>query len=211
MLMNVWRCYRVALPTRKAAVARGSRQAEAWSLCGACVELRPGARAGERASRRRPYLVPAVPGARQRAVARAGLPVCEVPRQLVQDGRGVVLGARGHRRRHEDWLQARWAPVPPRPAAPLLRSRGHFLPGDRARAPGSRGAQVRSGLGLAARPRVSTPVSARVRSLLLPPGSTVRTVFVQAHGEKEPSVNPRSDRRPWQSHFSLVEGLKRSS
>lgn len=67
----------------------------------------------------RPYLVSAVPGARQRAVARARRPVREVPRQLVQDGRGVVLRAGGRQRGHGDWLRAlRLGRGTSRPAAP---------------------------------------------------------------------------------------------
>lgn len=41
-----------------------------------------------------PYLVPAVPRARQGAVAGAQRPVREVPGQLVQGGRGAVLATR---------------------------------------------------------------------------------------------------------------------
>lgn len=103
-----------ALPTRWVAHAEGWQEgAEAWRLCRACVEL-----AGWRAVvRGRPYLVSVIPGARQRAVARAWRPVCEVARQLVKDGRGIVLRARGRRRRHEELLRelglGRGLPRPP--------------------------------------------------------------------------------------------------
>lgn len=79
----------------------------------------------------RPYLVSAVPGARQRAVARAGRPVCEVPRQLVQDGRGVVPGARRHGAGSACWGSgAALAPAaPPAAAATSCRAgRRHLAP-----------------------------------------------------------------------------------
>lgn len=53
-----------------------------------------------------PYLVPAVPRARQGAVAGARSPVREVPGQLLQGGRGGVPGAPERPRRHEVSFQA---------------------------------------------------------------------------------------------------------
>lgn len=139
--MNVWRRHMSLCPLARPLSRAQRADRKAWRIRGACVGLAIAAPwCG-----RRPYLVSAVPGARQRAVARARRPVREVPRQLVQDGRGIVLGARGHRRRHGDWLRAR-ARVPRLPArrSPAAAATS-CRAGDRARAPGSQGAQVRSG------------------------------------------------------------------
>lgn len=96
-----------------------------------------------------PYLVPAVPRARQGAIAGALRPIREVPSQLVQDGRGGGPGLPRRRRRHEHSLPARRGsgsgrlPAQPHPpgaaeearpaeAAPGPR-RSHFLLGVRAK------------------------------------------------------------------------------
>lgn len=168
-----------ALPTGSVAHAEGWQEgAEAWRLCRACVEL-----AGWRAVvRGRPYLVSVIPGARQRAVARAWRPVCEVARQLVKDGRGIVLRARGRRRRHEELLRelglGRGLPRPPGcPLAAAATScpatrRQHLVPA--ARSCG------RLGLAAAAPSwaTVPSPVSAGMTSSPLPLGSTRHIVNV---------------------------------
>lgn len=84
-----------ALPTW---TARGpeSRQEGGCGAGGAAVP--PGSSPGGGAAG--PYLVPAVPSARQGAVAGAQRPVREVPGQLVQSDQGGVPGAPGRRCRH---------------------------------------------------------------------------------------------------------------